>query len=111
MIKSYILFICSFSDKKEWGIERTISAHLTLMCDRKEKKGCVRKPVINVEPKYCPPDFLHMKKGIITKLLDQLVDWVVSQHKENQLIDQMKHHKIPFTYDWQQNLNLIKKYD
>ena len=67
------------------------------MSDSKFKKGCIRKPVLQLEPTSCPPDLLHMKKGIILKLFNQLVDWVILQGKEKQLIDQMKLHKIPFT--------------
>ena len=70
---------------------------MKLMCDSKLKKGCIRKPFIQLEPTSCLPDLLHMKKGIISKLLNQLVDWVVLQGKEKQLIQQMKEHKIPFT--------------
>ena len=66
------------------------------MCHNKLKKGCIRKPAICLEPTSCPPDLLHMKKGIISKLLNQLVDWVVVQGKEKELVDQMKQHRIPF---------------
>ena len=85
------------SDFSEWPIERTYCEHMKLMCDSKLKKGSIRKPLLRLEPTSCPPDLLHMKKGIISKLLNQLVDWVVLQGKEKELIDQMKHHKIPFT--------------
>ena len=68
------------------------------MGDSKNKKGCVHKLVMNLEPTSCPPDFLHMKKGIITKLINQIVDWVILQGKEEKLIGQMKEHRIPFTY-------------
>ena len=53
---------------------------------------------MRMDPKNCPPDILHMKKGIITKLVNQLVDWTMAQGNENKLIDQMKKNKIPFTY-------------
>ena len=84
------------SEFNEWPIERTYCEHLKLMCDSKLKKGCIRKPAMKLEPTSSPPDLLHMKKGIISKLLNQLVDWVVIQGKEKQLLDQMKKHKIPF---------------
>ena len=73
---------------------------MNLLDGSKLKKGCIRKPVMQIEPTNCPPDTLHMKKGIITKLLNQVVDWVVLQGKESQLIAQMKEHKIPFMYDF-----------
>ena len=52
---------------------------------------------MDIEPTCCPPDILHMKKGIISKLLNQVVDWVILQGKEEKLIGQMKEHRIPFT--------------
>ena len=71
---------------------------MTLLDGCKVKKGCICKPVMEIEPTNCPPDILHMKKGIISKLLNQVVDWVVIQGKERLLIAQMKEHKIPFAY-------------
>ena len=65
--------------------------------DQKEKKGCIRTPFMHIEPNCCPPDVLHMKKGIITKMLNQVVDWVILQGKEQRLMDQMRANKIPFT--------------
>ena len=63
----------------------------------KERKGCVRRPLLKLEPTACPPDMLHMKKGIISKLLNQVVDWIVIQGNEKKLMSQMQDHKIPFT--------------
>ena len=71
---------------------------MKLLTSSKIKKGCIRKPVMQMEPTNCPPDILPMKKGIISKLLNQVVDWVVIQGKERMLMEQMKEHKIPFTY-------------
>ena len=78
-------------------MERTYAEHMILMGDSKDKKGCIRKPVMEIEPTSCPPDMLHMKKGIISKMLNQVVDWVILQGKEEKLLQQMKEHKIPFT--------------
>ena len=69
---------------------------MKLFCDSKKKKGCIRKPLINIQPVDSPPDVLHMKKGIISNLLNQLVDWVILQGCEAELMAQMKEHKIPF---------------
>ena len=52
---------------------------------------------MQIDAKSCPPDILHMKKGIISKLMNQVVDWVILQGKEEALLGQMKEHKIPFT--------------
>ena len=59
-------------------------------------KGCIREPVMKFDIECCPPDMLHMKKGIITKLITQLVDWSILQKKEEILMNEMKFHKIPF---------------
>ena len=45
-----------------------------------------------------PPDMLHLKKGIISKLVNQLVDWTLLQHREEALLSEMRKHRIPFVY-------------
>ena len=47
---------------------------------------------------HCPPDMLHLKKGIISKLITQVVDWTIAQRREEDLLAEMKRHKIPFVY-------------
>ena len=39
----------------------------------KDNMGYVRYPLLNLEPKQCIPDFLHMKKGVINRLLNQVL--------------------------------------
>ena len=63
-----------------------------------QNKSCIQKPVMNIEPSYCPPDILLIKKGIITKLVNQLVDWTLVQGNEKKLIEEMKKNRIPFMY-------------
>ena len=58
----------------------------------------MRPPLIHVEPQNSPPDVLHMKKAIITKMLNQVVDWVILQGKEEELLKQMRQNKIPFRF-------------
>ena len=87
-----------FVEYPDWIITRTHAEHLQSMTESKNRKGCIRKPVINIEPTSCPPDLLHMKKGIISKLINQLVDWVILQGKEEKLLCQMKEHRIPFRF-------------
>ena len=88
----------TFAEYPQWLIEQTLAKHMILLKESKDKQGCIRKPMISLEPTNCPPDLLHMKKGIISKLINQLVDWVVLQGKEENLMNEMKKHKIPFTY-------------
>ena len=59
-------------------------------------KGCIRKPVMNFDPDQYMPDTLHLKKGIISKLVSQLVEWSLIQGKQQALLGQMKKHRIPF---------------
>ena len=82
--------------RKKWSIQRSYKKHMKLLgCN--PNKGCIRKPFIKIEPEFCPPDILHMKKGIITKLINQLVEWSLQQGRENKLVQEMKSKKIPFT--------------
>ena len=76
----------SFTEHPEWLVVRTYAEHISLMEDSKNKKGCIRKLVMQIEPTQCPPDLLHMKKKNITKLLNQVVDWVIIQGKEHKLV-------------------------
>ena len=59
-------------------------------------QGCIQKPAIPFPADQGPPDMLHLKKGIISKLVNQLVDWSLLQHREEDLLCKMRNHKIPF---------------
>ena len=86
------------TDFTEWPIDRTNEEHDKLLSKSNDRKGCIRKKVMDIEPTCCPPDILHIKKkGIISKLLNQVLNWVILQGKEEKLIGQMKEHRIPFT--------------
>ena len=61
-----------------------------------QHKGCICAPAFPFGADQCPPDMLHMKKGIISKLVNQVVDWTILQHREEALMSEMKKHKIPF---------------
>ena len=89
-------YFCLFLGNTDWGIQRNYDSHIENMEGCKISKGCICKPVMPFNAESCPPDMLHMKKGIITKLINQLVDWSVLQKKEEVLTNQMKIHKIPF---------------
>ena len=93
---SQLLNIVNFTDHRNWPIKRNYQKHLELMSKTADKKGCIRIPVMKFDCDHYPPDMLHMKKGIISKLVDQLVDWTVIQGKEKSLVEEMKKHKIPF---------------
>ena len=95
-LQKFYIFI-SFADIPQWLVERTCATHNNLLSEW-NNKSCVRQMLINVEPSQCPPDMLHMKKGIITKLVNQLVDWAVLQGRTEHLLRQMKDNKIPFRY-------------
>ena len=83
------------TDIPEWKISRTFEEHLQNM-GKTLKKGCVRQPLLQVDSTCCPPDILHMKKGIISKLVNQLVNWAIVQNREDKLIDEMTRNKIHF---------------
>ena len=81
-----------------WPVQRTYVEHMKSLQRKTNRNGCIRPPVTEINAENCPPDMLHMKKGIITKLVNQLVDWTLTQGKEEDLMAEMKHHKIPFVY-------------
>ena len=85
-----------FTDKDAWPIDRTHDNHLRLQNQRNGHLGCIRKPLLALNSDCCPPDMLHLKKGIISKLINQLVDWVIIKKKEELLISEMQKNKIPF---------------
>ena len=85
----------TFKDISDWPVQRHYQLHLELM-DSKDKKRCIKTPFMWIDSTCCPPDILHMKKGIISKLINQVVDWVLLQGKEDKLVAQMKDLKIPF---------------
>ena len=67
------------------------------MAHKTNKKGCIRTPLLDVPVCNSPPDMLHLRKCVISKLVTQLVDWALLQGKEETLINEMKANKIPFT--------------
>ena len=85
-----------FTDVSDWPIERTFENHMQSLRNSQNHQGCIRPPLLEVDSASCPPDILHMKKGIISKLVNQLVNWAVVQKRENYLIDEMKRNKIHF---------------
>ena len=67
------------------------------MQNTSNKKGCIREPLVDIPVCNNPPDMLHLRKCVISKLISQLVDWVIIQGKEEKLLSEMKTNKIPFT--------------
>ena len=61
----------SISDKDQWTIKRTIENRANSL-GKDPNYGNVRRPLLDLDPKQCPPDLLHMKKGVISKLLNQV---------------------------------------
>ena len=101
MLKIALDYKCiqfTLSDHKQWPVERNYAKHIELMNQGSKRKGCIRMPAMHFDCNKCPPDMLHLKKGIISKLVSQVVDWTVTQGKEEVLLQEMKKHKIPFVY-------------
>ena len=76
----------NFSDI--WPIQRTkqLANHLFQQVD---KKGQIRKPLLNLDAKNCPPDILHMRRASFTKLLDQVIQFSMNQKAETKLVAEM----------------------
>ena len=86
-----------YSDHPKWDLDRSYDKHIELLKRAgQEHQGCIREPALPFGAQHCPPDLLHMKKGIISKLLNQVVDWTLLQYREEALLSEMKKHKIPF---------------
>ena len=83
-------------DHEEWPVERTYNKHMDLLNKGKKCRGCIRPPALCFNCDQYPPDMLHLKKGIISKLVNQLVDWCLIQGNESALLSEMKRHRIPF---------------
>ena len=79
-----------------WKLERNYQQHVELLQKGSQCKGCIRMPILPFPVHHYPPDMLHLKKGIISKLVNQLVEWSILQGREQYLMSEMKKHSIPF---------------
>ena len=68
-----LLNLTKYSFLDNWIIERSNQERARYF-KKKDHKGYIRKPLLNIEPQCCPPDHLHMQKSLITRLLNQV--WV-----------------------------------
>ena len=60
-------------EKNQWEVSRNVAERNR--CFGKEPAhnlGYKRKPLLDLEPMQCPPDLLHLKKGVINKCLNQV---------------------------------------
>ena len=62
-----------------WPIERSLQQS-SLLLGTSNNKGYARQPLLELEPTQCPPDHLHMRKGIIGKLFSQVSVNVIATH-------------------------------
>ena len=60
-----------FLEENLWPIQRCL-AQSELLLGKQTNKGYARQPLLLIEPTHCPPDHLHMRKGIIGKLFSQV---------------------------------------
>ena len=63
-----------------WPIQRSLQRQQELI-GKSQPMGYINPPLIAIEPSLCPPDILHMKKRIISRQLDQVLEWVICQGK------------------------------
>ena len=57
----------------EWPMQRNLSEHRENMLSR-NKRGCIKPSLTQIPPGCAPPDHLHMRKAIISKLFSQLTN-------------------------------------
>ena len=63
----------SYTDVNQWTISRTKQERKMITGSKTvDTMGYVREPLLDIEPNQCVPDFLHMKKGVINRLLNQV---------------------------------------
>ena len=60
--------------------------------------GQIRPPLLKLDAINFPPDMLHMRKAIYSKLLDQIVEFAIGQQKEEKLVEEMNRIGIKFMY-------------
>ena len=85
-----------YTDHKAWDLERSYEKHMELIGKGSQCQGCIRPPAMPFDAEQYPPDMLHLKEGIILKLVNQVVDWTMIQHREKDLVAEMKRNRIPF---------------
>ena len=76
-----------------WPIQRTLIRQTDLL-GKSNCMGYVTVPLIHIEPKCCPPDILHMKKRILSRQIDQVLEWVICQGKTEIFQDELKSKNI-----------------
>ena len=72
-----------------WNISRNRDRRKQLLGENIHK-GYINEPIVDLDPIRCPPDILHMKKRIIAKQLDQVLEWVICQGKTEEFKDELK---------------------
>ena len=64
----------NFVDKTQLNISRSKNERNTIVYSKvQDNLGYIRPPLLDIEPSQCIPDFLHMKKGVINRLLNQVI--------------------------------------
>ena len=51
----------------------------TKLLGSKNPKGYMRPPLIHLNAQYCPPDLLHLTKGVILKQIEQVTCKLLTQ--------------------------------
>ena len=67
---------------EHWPIERNAQT-CSEYFQKRDNKGYIRKPLLQVEPECCPPDHLHMRRSLINRLLNQvryLLGFIIEQY-------------------------------
>ena len=80
-----------------WTVTRdtNLSRHLL---SQTNCMGQVREPLLHIDAIDCPPDILHMRKAVYSKLLDQIVTFSIAQKHQDKLLQEMARIGINFRY-------------
>ena len=91
-MKLYILFLAVWTVTRDTHLARHLLSQANSM-------GQLREPLLHVDAIDCPPDILHMRKAVYTKLLDQIVTFSIAQKHQDKLLQEMTRIGINFRYN------------
>ena len=78
-----------------WPIERC-TVHRNLHFGKRDHKGYVREALIKIDAENCPPDHLHLRRSLINRLLNQVIEWSIVQSSQNKFLEEMNRIQVQF---------------
>ena len=82
-----------------WTVTRDRNLSRVLLT-QSNNMGQVREPLLHIDAIDCPPDILHMRKAVYSKLLDQIVTFSIMQKHHEKVVQEMTRIGINFRLVW-----------